>query len=1375
MTKEYKILRTKRRVMFLMLSLFLAAFAMAQEGSGNWKGTQTGRQTSLFVPANSSSSNTGYGTRGYMMLPSNTNGYDPGHRFYVYVKEGETVYFSFRATANNRSFGWYYDSRSQGANNKFPDGTSGSGRQPISINGRSSTNNNLTQAETVTGPAPFRNGGYSTSGYNSKGGSFINNTGADRAFWLEFNSSRSRDNYNFEIEDWDVTVVNAAGIQQTGRVYSKYWSLINGLPDRRSTGEPNNSAFHDDFTFFVPIDNTETPQDDYFVKSINFGGSNAGYVVFFANETGPRNTGNTIEDRKSINGTSNLYHYPLFVADPDESLWPSSPLPTPILDVVFKRNEPPVEGAQGYLTIDIEYPADVDILVDLDGNGIHSGNDVIISKHFDTEGEHEIIWDGKDANGDDVPYGQEVQFISSVSFFPVHFPVYDMEQSAGMFFKNVRPGAPGAETLFWDHSGTTGNTNPGDSWTEFSGQSLVNVTGMDSPDANNRKWNRWYGTGDNGFGNNRTINTWTGASNHYMIKKVDFVYDEADLEVGKTVDREEVEFGQNVTFIVTLRNLGISWATEVEVKDQLPAGLQYVSHNIIDDNSSPYSSTYDQTTGIWSIVNGSDRFMPGDQLQLEIVATVTGEGSITNTATVDRSAEDVEPDPDLSNNTASATVTAICPTGIDQVHLSKTTLSNSNLPSVGESLFFEDFGTSDLNNGNKGRVESSFMPSNGFDFGNSYLQLPTPGGQSWDDNPIRNAARINDGFYAVVAPAYINEGWFSDDGWDSWWTPGYNEANPVYDYSGTENGAALIINAGENLTAFYERKGLIQAGAKYRASFKLFVVQGPAQVGIDILDPVTRDVLYTVQTDKYQTDYNNNHYNEWRNVEIEFTMPGSTCDAREVLISFRNHFAEIDGNDWYVDNIRLEKIEDGPTCPPVEECVTNGQTSVNLNDAFEGTVPANSELVWFTTPDHQPGTEVTDPENITESGDYYAFFYSEGYECYNTDYSTAVVEVIVIPPCVTVVAIPDVNQTPENTPVNGNVLTNDGGDGIKVTEIMIRDSNGDKITVTVPPMGSVTENVYVLDENNDWEKAGTLEIDSEGDYTFTPEDGFTGNVPMEYAIEDENGQKDNTTLNIEVIPVYNPSKNNAPIAQDDAYTTIEGEEITSNVLSNDSDPDGDTLSVIDFSQDGTPITPGGSTTVSGVAVNGDPVANAGTVTINLDGTLVFEPEDGFIGKVDPIHYTVEDGKGGNDDADIYINVLPDFGQNTTIANDDANVAPKGETLTGNVLDNDFDPEGDAQILTSVTIDGTDYPIDPNNLEEITISGKGTLTIGSDGDYEFVPEKDFVGTVVVEQKVCDDGNPEACDNATLYLTTLDVKNTRLITNPMIYQHVEHQND
>ena len=597
-----------------------------------------------------------------------------------------------------------------------------------------------------------------------------------------------------------------------------------------------------------------------------------------------------------------------------------------------------------------------------------------------------------------------------------------------------------------------------------------------------------------------------------------------------------------------------------------------------------------------------------------------------------------------------------------------------------EVLFYEDFGISDLNNGNKGRSESAFMPANSFEFGNSYLQLPTPGGNPWDDNPIRNAARINDGFYAVVAPEFINKGWFDDDEWTTWWPPAENnDYQIVSDHTGNSNtathkGAVMAINAGEVLAPFYENSVTVEPTTLYKASFWFYLLPGdePTKIALDIFDSETNQLLGSVETVLMGGNIDPSFTNKWTEHKLYFLT--GACSINQVKISLRNGYSGTEGNDYFIDDIKLEK--------------------------------------WVCDVEEDFYVEIECPKPI---------------------------------------ATPDINQTPEGKPVNGNVLTNDSGEGITVTEITVIDEDGNSKTVTVPTTGTVTEDVYTLDENGDPVKSGTITIGSDGNYTFTPEYGYIGNVPMEYTLTNGSGEIDTTTLTIEVIPSPNSSGNNNPIAQDDGYTTLVGVPITSNVLSNDSDVDGNTLTITRATQGGTPITIGTPTQVSGVDSEGNSVPNAGTLTLNEDGSYTFVPSTGFVGTIDPITYTISDGNGGTDEANIYLNVLPNAGTNATFANDDANVGKKGETLTGNVLGNDNDPEGNTQTLTSVTIDGTVYPIMPDT--EIVIPGKGTLTMNPDGSYTFVPEEDFVGTVVVEATVCDDGTPVACDQSTLYLTTL----------------------
>ncbi|TVR14956.1 MAG: T9SS C-terminal target domain-containing protein, partial [Balneolaceae bacterium] len=176
---------------------------------------------------------------------------------------------------------------------------------------------------------------------------------------------------------------------------------------------------------------------------------------------------------------------------------------------------------------------------------------------------------------------------------------------------------------------------------------------------------------------------------------------------------------------------------------------------------------------------------------------------------------------------------------------------------------------------------------------------------------------------------------------------------------------------------------------------------------------------------------------------------------------------------------------------------------------------------------------------------------------------------------------------------------------------------------------------------------------------------------------------------------------------------------------------------------------------------------AGEITLNSDGTWTFDPEPGFTGDV-PVEYTIEDPDELSDDATLTITVVPDVG-NQTFANDDANLGSQGETLDGNILDNDFDPEGDTQTVTFIDTNGDGTPdTAPTAGTEIDIEQDGevigTLTLDpATGDYIWEPEPDFVGTAVIAYEVCDDGTPEACATATLYLTNLESTFTIEITD------------
>ena len=163
-------------------------------------------------------------------------------------------------------------------------------------------------------------------------------------------------------------------------------------------------------------------------------------------------------------------------------------------------------------------------------------------------------------------------------------------------------------------------------------------------------------------------------------------------------------------------------------------------------------------------------------------------------------------------------------------------------------------------------------------------------------------------------------------------------------------------------------------------------------------------------------------------------------------------------------------------------------------------------------------------------------------------------------------------------------------------------------------------------------------------------------------------------------------------------TTSEDTALTisaADLLGNDTDPDGDTLTI---------------TSVNATS------GTHGTVEL-IDGKVVYTPENNYNG-VASFTYTVSDGHGGTDTATVTVNVTPE--NDPPVAEDDGNTVSNDQTTAvGNVLTNDTDvdtPHEDLKV-TSINYDGVDYSVDESTGATIT-TPSGTLTIYSDGSYTF---------------------------------------------------------
>ena len=135
-----------------------------------------------------------------------------------------------------------------------------------------------------------------------------------------------------------------------------------------------------------------------------------------------------------------------------------------------------------------------------------------------------------------------------------------------------------------------------------------------------------------------------------------------------------------------------------------------------------------------------------------------------------------------------------------------------------------------------------------------------------------------------------------------------------------------------------------------------------------------------------------------------------------------------------------------------------------------------------------------------------------------------------------------------------------------------------------------------------------------GGISYTPVAGYSGTDSFTYTISDGHGGTATATVAVTVNPAADP--NQAPIAVHDDGGVLKGYDIDFDVLANDSDPDGDPLTVIAVEHTG----PGNA-----------------TITINDDNTVHYQSIHGYSGP-DTFEYTISDGRGGTAKATVSVYV-----------------------------------------------------------------------------------------------------------------------------------------
>ncbi len=198
-----------------------------------------------------------------------------------------------------------------------------------------------------------------------------------------------------------------------------------------------------------------------------------------------------------------------------------------------------------------------------------------------------------------------------------------------------------------------------------------------------------------------------------------------------------------------------------------------------------------------------------------------------------------------------------------------------------------------------------------------------------------------------------------------------------------------------------------------------------------------------------------------------------------------------------------------------------------------------------------------------------------------------------------VVAVNNSSSNTENTTQTGNVLANDHDTA----------PDNDPLTVTAVTGGRLGAPITLT--------YGDLVLEANGSWTFVPNAaanalpvGASRTETVTYTVTDGTDIR-TAALTIEII-----GSNDTPMASSDTGVVDQDRPLTFSVLGNDTDIDGDTLSIVAAS------------------------ADHGTVVINADGTLTLTPPPGFVGTI-IVTYMISDGNGGFASAIATIEVRPE--------------------------------------------------------------------------------------------------------------------------------------
>ncbi len=251
---------------------------------------------------------------------------------------------------------------------------------------------------------------------------------------------------------------------------------------------------------------------------------------------------------------------------------------------------------------------------------------------------------------------------------------------------------------------------------------------------------------------------------------------------------------------------------------------------------------------------------------------------------------------------------------------------------------------------------------------------------------------------------------------------------------------------------------------------------------------------------------------------------------------------------------------------------------------------------------------------------------------------------------------------------------------------------------------------------------GSLSLNSNGFYQYTPNANYFGSDQFTYNACDNSLP---ALCTVETVTITINSVNDAPITIADQYSLNEDDQLSNNVLTNDSDIDGNTL----------------TTTVNTTTSNG-------TLTLLTNGNFTYTPTANYNGSDQFIYEVCDNGNPSiclTENVTISITAIND----APIAVTDNYTMDEDDTLNGNVISNDSDVDN-TQLFPTLSSSPTN----------------GSLNFFPNGNFTYSPSANYFGTDSFSYEVCDNGSPALCDIETVNISVVSINDSPIALNDSV---------